>query len=78
MKYTDLEQDIIDEIIQHYEDGIEAVYAIDVIDNCGDTKIYRGALASLVKKSAIDVNTSENGLISVFDNEIRRRCGLSG
>ena len=74
--YTDLEQDILNEIIQEHQDGNSYLFAIDIIDRLGNTKVYRGALASLVKKGVIDVNVEEGGLLSVFDDNIRIQCGL--
>jgi DNA polymerase III alpha subunit len=74
--YTKLEQEILDEIIQDHQDGNSYLFAIDIIDRLGDTKIYRGALASLVKKGVIDVDVDEGGLLSVYDEEIRKACDL--
>jgi hypothetical protein len=45
--------------------GNELIYIGD-LEDAGDTKRIRGAMASLVKKGAIDVNHRDGGLITLF------------
>ncbi len=62
-EFTELEQQVIDACKQMYNDGNELIYIGDI---GGNTKQLRGAIASLVKKGVIDVNTEDGGLITLF------------
>lgn len=71
-KYTELEKDILDEIVEWYNHEGEC-FASDILERLGDSKRFRGALASLVKKGAIYVDSEEGGLLSLFDDDYRAK-----
>ena len=67
IELTDLEVKIVEWIKAQLADGIDQIFGEDIEYGTGiDNKVARGALSSLVKKGAIDVNTEDGGLISLF------------
>lgn len=62
-KYTELEQQIIDNIKK--VDTPNYFFVSDILTS--NTKQMRGAIASLVKKGVLDINTQDGGLVSVLD-----------
>ena len=55
-KYTDLELKVFENIRRQLHDGNEMIDHLMLIDFDDDPKEMRGAIASLVKKMAIDID----------------------
>lgn len=55
-KYTELELKVFENVRRHLRDGNEMLTHLDLIDFDDDPKAMRGAIASLVKKGAIDID----------------------
>jgi hypothetical protein len=70
--YTEKEKQVLQACLEIQKDGIFCIYTGDIEQySCIDSKILRGVLSSLVKKNALDVNTEDGGLISIFDDNYR-------
>ena len=54
--YTELELKVFENVRRQLRDGNEMLTHLDLIDFDDDPKQMRGAIASLVKKGAIDVD----------------------
>ena len=55
-KYTELELKVFENVRRQLRDGNEMLTHLDLIDFDDDPKAMRGAIASLVKKGAIDID----------------------
>lgn len=66
--YTAKEIEVMNDIENLFE---ESEYCMAGELMTFDTKILRGVLSSLVKKGAIDINTEDGGLLSLFDDNFR-------
>lgn len=63
--FTALEQAVIDQI-RHFQTIGEDAYPDEIRIEGQTMKTIRGALGSLVKKGAIDIDWKEKGLISLY------------
>ena len=63
-KYTELELKVFENIRRQLSDGNEMLTHLDLIDYDDDPKQMRGAIASLVKKGAIDIEEDEGSNIN--------------
>lgn len=63
-KYTELELKVFENIRRQLHDGNEMLTHLDLIDFDDDPKKMRGAIASLVKKGAIDIDEDEGSKIN--------------
>ena len=77
-KYTELEIKVLEAWVRIYNEYTDVINAHEIYNETTlSMKELRGVLSSLVKKRAIDIDAEYGNLISLFDDEYRRKMDRS-